>query len=338
MRLPKDEDMEVILYSAISFEWQLPKMFPCSQNSCKLHCLHCVFVASAQGMKEHLLAGEATTQDFWLFWKENARHNGMEDPGHHQISPYEDRFGCASDIALITWRADGIDVIGTQEGLEKRTEASKREAIVDVEAVQQEDPEEEKRRQKRAEQQNRRTKARLEGISPAASSAQSQERGQPTASEGGTKATKKKGSSPKGDRTKDQQGAIYSKCRSKTDSQPGSKPRRSGTPTHPKRTIKGSAGATNSSSEEEEAPKVISEIALSGSEHKPKSNEVDLSEDDPLPTGNQRRQKRADQSAGHSKKTRSKIPPIYGEVEEARRQQELTNREKPSHQKSGSGN
>ena len=77
---------------------------------------------------------------------------------------------------------------------------------------------------------------------------------------------------------------------------------------------------------------------MSGSKHKPKSNEVDLSEDDPLPIGNQRRQKRADQSAGHSKKTRSKTPPIYGEVEEAGRQQELTNREKPSHQKSASGN
>ena len=149
--------------------------------------------------------------------------------------------------------------------------------------------------------------------------------------------TKKKGSSPKGDRTNDQQEMVYSKGRSKIDSQLGSKPRRPGTPTHPKRTIKGSAGATNSSSEEEEAPKVILEKVVSGPVHKPKSNEVDLSEDDPLPIGNQRRQKRADQSAGHSKKTRSKITPIYGEVEEARRQQELTNREKVSLQKSASG-
>ena len=65
-------------------------------------------------MKEKLLAGEATTKDFWLFWKENARHNGTEDPGHHQIGPYEDRLGCASDIAFIIWRADGIDFIETQ--------------------------------------------------------------------------------------------------------------------------------------------------------------------------------------------------------------------------------
>ena len=44
-------------------------------------------------------------------------------------------------------------------------------------------------------------------------------------------------------------------------------------------------------SEEEDAPKVIVEQVLSGPEHKPKINEVDLSEDDPLPIGNQRRQK-----------------------------------------------
>ena len=108
----------------------------------KLHCLHCACAASAQGMKETLLAGEATTKDFWLFWKENTRHNGTEDPGHHQIIPYEDRFGCASDTALITWRADGLEFMGTQEGLDKRTQASKREATVDVEAVRKGDKDE----------------------------------------------------------------------------------------------------------------------------------------------------------------------------------------------------
>ena len=202
--------------------------------------------------------------------KENARHNGTEDPGHHQIVPYGDRLGCATAPSLITWRANGIDFVGTKEGHEKRAEASKREATVDVEALQKGDLDEEKRRQSRAEQQNRRTKARLEGMSPAASSAQSQERGQPTASEGGTKATNGKGSSSKGDRTKDKQETIYSKGRSKIDSKPGSRPRRPGTPTHSKRAIKGSAGATNSSSEEENAPKVNMEQVLSGSEHKPK--------------------------------------------------------------------
>ena len=136
--------------------------------------------------------------------------------------------------SLITWRTDRIDFVGTQEGFETRTEASNREATVDLEVVQKGDPEEDNRRQRRAEQQNRRTKARLKGISPAASSAQCQERGQPTASEGGTKAIKRKGSSPKGGRTKDKQETNYSKGRSKIDSQPGSKPRRSGTPTHPK--------------------------------------------------------------------------------------------------------
>ena len=98
------------------------------------------------------MAGQATTSDFWMFWKENARHNGTEDPGHHPIVPYDDRLGVARGKALITWRTDGIDFVGTQEGLEERIEASKREATVDVEVKKKGDPEEEKRRQQRAEQ------------------------------------------------------------------------------------------------------------------------------------------------------------------------------------------
>ena len=125
-------------------------------------------------MKDKLLAGEATTRDFWLFWLENARHNGTEDPGHQPIVPYDDRLGVARGKALITWRTSGICFAGTQEGFKERTEASKREATVDVEAVQKGDGEEEKSRQTRAEQQNKRIRARLEGTSPAASSAQSQ--------------------------------------------------------------------------------------------------------------------------------------------------------------------
>ena len=88
----------------------------------------------------------------------------MEDPGHAGIEiPYADRLGCAIAPALITWRANGHEFVGTEEGREKRTEASKREATVDVEAVQKGDLDEEKRRQARDEQFNRRTKARLEG-------------------------------------------------------------------------------------------------------------------------------------------------------------------------------
>ena len=89
---------------------------------------------------------------------------------------------------------------------------------------------------------------------------------------------------PRGDGTKEQQGTINSKGRSKIDPQLGSKPRRCATPTHPKR-IKGSAGATNFSDEEEEVPKALLEKGLSGP-HKPKSNEVGLNEDDLMPIGN----------------------------------------------------
>ena len=91
------------------------------------------------------------------------------------------------------------------------------------------------------------------------------------------------------------------------------------TPTYPKK-IKGSAGSTNFPEVEEETPKAVLEKGLRGP-HKPKSNEVDLNEDDPMPIGNQTTQKGADQSADPSKKTRSKTSPIYNEVEEAKRQQ-----------------
>ena len=93
-------------------------------------------------MKDKLLAGEATIGDSWLFCIENARHNGTEDPGHQPIVPYDDRLGVARGKAFITWRTDEIDFVGTQEGFKQRTEASKREATVDVEAVQKGDVEE----------------------------------------------------------------------------------------------------------------------------------------------------------------------------------------------------
>ena len=94
-------------------------------------------------MKDKLLAGEDTTKYVWMFWKEIARHNCTEDPGQPgREIPYADWLGCATALAFITWRANGIDFVETKEGHEKRTEASKREATVDVEAVQKGDLEE----------------------------------------------------------------------------------------------------------------------------------------------------------------------------------------------------
>ena len=78
-----------------------------------------------------------------MSWIGNARHNGTEDPGHQPIAPYDDRLGVARGKAFITWRTNGINVVGTQEDLKERTEANKREATVDVEAVQKGDVEEE---------------------------------------------------------------------------------------------------------------------------------------------------------------------------------------------------
>ena len=92
-------------------------LFPCPETSCQPHCFHCACAASAQGMQEKLLAGEATTKDVWIFWNENAKHNGTEDLGHPGSEvPYADRLGCAIAPAFITWRANGIDFVGTTEG------------------------------------------------------------------------------------------------------------------------------------------------------------------------------------------------------------------------------
>ena len=102
LRLPKEENMEVIHWSAIPFHWLLRKIFPCAETSCKPHCFHCACAANGQGMKVKLLAGEAATKDVRMFWKDNASHNGTEDPGHQPIIPYEDRLGVASGKALIT--------------------------------------------------------------------------------------------------------------------------------------------------------------------------------------------------------------------------------------------
>ena len=111
------------------------------------------------------------------------------------------------------------------------TKASKREATVDVEAVEKGDPEEEKRREAQVVRLNRSTIVRLEGQSPAESSAQSQAQGQPTASEGGTKVTKGKESPPKSEGIKEKQENVYNQGRSKIAPRVGSRIGRPRTPT-----------------------------------------------------------------------------------------------------------
>ena len=79
-------------------------------------------------MKVKLLAGEVATKEFWLIWVESAKHNAVEDPGHpgRELSD------------LIPWRSNGYDVVGTEAGRRNMTEASKREATVGVEVVENE--------------------------------------------------------------------------------------------------------------------------------------------------------------------------------------------------------
>ena len=60
-RQPRNEDMEVIHWSAIPLHWQLPRIFPCWKTGCQPHCFNCACVANAQGVKDKLLAGEVTT-------------------------------------------------------------------------------------------------------------------------------------------------------------------------------------------------------------------------------------------------------------------------------------
>ena len=121
--------------------------------------------------------------------------------------------------------------------------------------------------------------------------------------------TKGKGSSPTRERINEKQEKVYTKGRSKIAPRAGSRTGRPRTPTQSKKAIKGSAGVTIFSSEDEDTPKP-----------KPARSEVDLNEDDPLPIGNQRRKNQEDQREGDSKKTslplRSKSPLIYSELEE----------------------
>ena len=94
--------------------------------------------------------------------------------------------------------------------------------------------------------------------------------GQSIPPEEGTKAIKGQGNSPNRERTKERQEKVFVKGRSKIGLKAGS---RSGTPRAPalaKKVIKGSAGAINSASEDEDTPK-----------HKQVRGEVDLNEDDP---------------------------------------------------------
>ena len=108
MRLQKGEDMEVIHYSAIPFDWRLPQILSCTKKGCNPLWLHLCMCSKRSRNEGELLAGEATTKDVWIFWNENAKHNSMEDPGHPGSEiPYADRLGCAIATAFITWRANG---------------------------------------------------------------------------------------------------------------------------------------------------------------------------------------------------------------------------------------
>ena len=95
--------------------------------------------------------------------------NGDQDPGHPgpPIS-YEDRLGCATDLPLLKWRAGGFDYQGIEEAHQERTDASLREATLDIEAREKGKQREFERRKKAAANQNRRTKTNM-GIDEGAS-------------------------------------------------------------------------------------------------------------------------------------------------------------------------
>ena len=61
--------------------------------------------------------------------------NGDPDPGQPGPPiPYEDRLGCAKDLPLLTWRAGGFEYQGNEEAHQERTDASLRDATLDIEA------------------------------------------------------------------------------------------------------------------------------------------------------------------------------------------------------------
>ena len=86
-------------------------------------------------MKQQMLYVEIPADIFLQLWQQNAMTNGDQDPGHPgpPIS-YEDRLGLAKDLPLLKWRAEGYDYQGTAAAHQERTNASLREATLDIEA------------------------------------------------------------------------------------------------------------------------------------------------------------------------------------------------------------
>ena len=98
------------------------------------------------------MAGEVTTNEFWIYWVENAKHNAVEDLGKPgREVPYHERLGRVDVSELITWRSNGYEFLGTREARGTKTEASLRETTVDATAVASGDPDAEKRREIQAE-------------------------------------------------------------------------------------------------------------------------------------------------------------------------------------------
>ena len=74
-----------------------------------------------------------------------------------QPSPYEDRMGVAKDLELLTWRSEGYEYKGIAAAHQERTNASLREATLDIEAREKGDEKEPERRKKGASNQNKKT-------------------------------------------------------------------------------------------------------------------------------------------------------------------------------------
>ena len=57
-------------------------------------------------MEETVLAGEVTTNEFWIYWVENAKHNAVEDPGKPgREVPYHERLGRVDVSELMAMRS-----------------------------------------------------------------------------------------------------------------------------------------------------------------------------------------------------------------------------------------
>ena len=104
-----------------------------------------------QETKQQMLYGEIPVSIFWQFWQQNAMTNGDQDPGHPGPPIlYEDKLGCAKDFPLHTWRAGGFDYQGTEEAHQEMTDASLRDATIDIEAREKGEQSELESRKKRS--------------------------------------------------------------------------------------------------------------------------------------------------------------------------------------------